>query len=259
MNPTGIYTLVSRGNTLQNQMDTIANNLANVNTVGYKEDQPAFQELFASTMGVAQQSDQEQFTDSEHLAPYTGVGTFFVSMADMGKNLALGRLETTDNPFDFAIVSKSGFFSVQTPQGERYTRGGAFHLGPDGRLVNNDGYPVNGKEGPLTIKGTDVQLGDDGALLVDGKRAGGLKLVTFPFPHRLQKFGGALFAPADPQNTPRIAEDVQLAQGMLETSNVDAVREMVQMIQANRAYTTMQKALTSADEMNRQSITLAQA
>jgi flagellar basal-body rod protein FlgF len=259
MDPTGIYTLVSMGNTLQNQVDTISNNLANVNTAGYKTDQPAFQELFASTMGVAQQSDEEPFTDSEHLAPYTGVGSFYVSVADMGKDLSPGRLQTTDNPFDFAIVSKTGFFSVQTPQGERFTRAGSFHLSPTGQLVNNDGYPVNGKEGPLTIKGSDVRLGDDGSLLVDGKSVGGLKLVTFPFPHRLQKFGGALFAPADPENTPRIAEDVQLSQGMVEQSNVNSVREMVQMIQANRAYTTMQKALTSTDDMNRQSITLAQA
>jgi flagellar basal-body rod protein FlgF len=259
MNPQGIYTLVSRGNTLQNQMDTIANNLANVNTTGYKEDQPAFQELFATTMGVAQESDQEPFATHEHLSPYTGVGAFYVSMADMGKNLSPGPLRSTDNKLDFAIVSQDGYFSIQTPQGERYTRAGNFHLNPNGVLVNNDGYPVAGKEGPITIRGADVRLGDDGSIDVDGTRVGGLKLVKFPFPHRLQKLGGAMFMPGDTQNTPRIAEDVQLTQGMLENSNVDSVREMVKMIEANRAYTTMQKALTSADEMNRQAITLAQA
>jgi flagellar basal-body rod protein FlgG len=258
MNPQGIYTLVSRGNTLSNQMDTIANNLANVNTVGYKEDQPAFQELFATTMGVAQESDEESFAHHEHLAPYTGVGAFYVSMADMGKNMSSGRLSTTENAFDFAIVSPDGFFSIATPQGERYTRAGNFHLNQDGRLVTPEGYGVNGKEGPITIKGTDVRLGEDGSILVDGERAGGLKLVKFPFPQRLQKFGGAMFAPADAENTPRIAEDVQLAQGMLESSNVDSVREMVKMIEANRAYSTMQKALTASDDMNRQAITLAQ-
>ena len=103
MNPQGIYTLVSLGNTLHRQMDTIANNLANVNTIGYKEDQPAFQQLFAATMGVASESDEETFAHHEHLAPYTGVGAFFVSVADMGKNLAPGRLITTGNNLDFAI------------------------------------------------------------------------------------------------------------------------------------------------------------
>jgi flagellar basal-body rod protein FlgF len=259
MNPQGIYTLTSWGNTLQTKMDTIANNLANVSTVGYKQDQPAFQELFATTMGVAQESDEETFAHHEHLAPYTGVGAFYVSVADMGKNLSSGPLQSTENTFDFAITSQDGFFSIDTPQGERYTRAGNFHLNQDGLLVTSEGYAVNGKEGPLTIKGADVRLGDDGSILVDGTRAGGLKLVKFPFPHRLQKLGGAMFVPNDAENTPRIVEDVQLAQGMLEHSNVDSVREMVQMIAANRAYTTMQKALTASDDMNRQSITLAQA
>lgn len=258
MNPQGIYTLVSRGNTLDRQMDTIANNLANVSTAGYKEDQPAFQELFASTMGVASESDEETFAHHEHLAPYTGVGTFYVAMADMGKNMSSGTLQTTDNKLDFAIVSEDGFFSIDTPQGERYTRGGNFHLNQDGVLVTSDGFAVNGKEGPITVKGSEVRLGDDGSIMVDGTRAGALKIMSFPFPHRLQKMGGSMFAPADPENTPRVMEDVELAQGMLEGSNVDTVREMVQMINANRAYSTMQKALTASDDMNRQAITLAQ-
>jgi len=258
MNPQGIYSLVSRGNTLQNQMDLVANNLANVSTVGYKEEQPAFQELFATTMGVAPESDEETFAHNDHLAPYTGVGAFYVSMADVGQNMAQGRLQTTDNPLDFAIVSKDGFFSVNTPQGERFTRAGNFHLAPSGQLVDPDGYAVNGKEGPISIKGNEVTLAEDGTITVDGKRAGGLKIVSFPHPHRLQKMGGAMLAPADDGNMPSILEDVHLEQGVLESSNVNSVREMVRMIEANRAYTTMQKALTASDEMNRQTISLAQ-
>lgn len=259
MNPQGIYTLVSQGNTLNHQMDTIANNLANVNTAGYKQDQPAFRQLFASTMGVAGESDEETFAHHEHLAPYTGLGTFFVDTAAMGTDHSPGRLQSTQNALDFAIVSDDGFFSIDTPQGERFTRAGNFRLSADGMLVTPDGYPVNGKEGPITIQGNEVLLGEDGSIRVDGEPAGGLKLVSFPFPDRLQKQGGAMFAPDDPENTPRIVEDVQLAQGMLESSNVNTVQEMVKMIEANRAYTTMQKALTSADEMNRQAVTLAEA
>ncbi len=259
MNPQGIYTLVTHGNTLERQMETISNNLANVNTTGYKQDQPAFQQLFSQTMGVASESDEEPFAHHEHLAPYTGVGTFYVSIADMGKNMSPGRLVTTDNQLDFAIVSDEGFFSIDTPQGERFTRAGNFTIDGEGQLVTRDGYPVNGKEGPLSIQGNNVELGEDGSVLVDGERAGGLKMVTFPFPERLQKMGGAMFAPGDAENTPRILEDVQLAQGMLESSNVDSVQELIRMIQANRAYTTMQKTLTASDDMNRQAITLAEA
>ena len=258
MNPQGIYTLVSQGNTLDRQMETIANNLANVNTVGYKGDQPVFQQLFATTMGVANESDEEQFAHHEHLAPYTGVGTFYVSVADMGKNMSPGKLVNTGNKFDFGIVSENGFFSIQTPQGERFTRAGNFTLNQDGLLVTPDGFPVNGKEGPITIRGDDIRLGEDGTIMVDGENQGGLKMMTFPFPQRLQKFGGAMFAPEDNENSPRILEEVQLAQGMIELSNVNAVQELVKMIQANRAYTSMQKGLTSADGMNRSAITLAE-
>lgn len=258
MNPQGIYTLVSRGNTLERQMEAVANNLANVDTVGYKEDQPAFQQLFAQTMGVASESDEETFSHLEHVAPYTGVGTFYVSVADMGKNFSPGRLETTGNALDFAIVGKDGFFSVNTPQGERYTRAGNFTLNSEGQLVTAEGYQVNGKEGPLSLKGDDVVLAEDGTITVDGQRTGGLKMVTFPFVERLQKMGGSMLAPADDANAPRILEDVQLAQGMVESSNVEPVKEMVRMIEANRAYAGMQKALTSADEMNRQAVTLAE-
>lgn len=258
MNPQGIYTLVSGGKTLERQMETTANNLANVSTLGYKSDQPAFQQLFAQTMGVASESDEESFAHHEHLAPYTGVGTFFVSTADMGKNLSAGGLVSTGNNLDFAIISKDGFFSIDTPQGERFTRAGNFRLNQDGEMVNSEGFAVNGKEGPIKIEGTEVTLGEDGTVMVDGKPAGGLKMVTFPFPHRLMKLGGAMFAPGDPENEPRILEDPQLAQGMVETSNVNAVQEMVRMIQANRAYTTTQRALSAADEMNRSAIKLAE-
>ncbi len=264
MNPQGIYTLVYQANTLDRQMETIANNLANLNTAGYKEDQLAFQQLFATTMGVASESDEELFAHNEHLGPYTGVGTFFVSVADMGTNQSSGPVVQTGNKLDFALLKEFQFFSIRTPQGERFTRGGNFTINQDGTLVTHEGYPVNGKpvdgkDATLNLKGSEIRLGEDGTVIVDGKEAGGLKIVTFPFPHRLQKFGGTMFAPNDPENLPKIVDDPSLAQGMLESSNVNAVKELVRMIQANRAYTSMQKALSVSDDMNRAAITLAEA
>ncbi|MDH5752431.1 MAG: flagellar basal-body rod protein FlgF [Deltaproteobacteria bacterium] len=258
MNPQGIYTLVSRGNVLDRKMTAIANNLANVNTVGFKEDQPVFQQLFATVNGVAQESDEEMFAHHEHLAPYTGVGNFYVSVADMGKNFKLGRLSHTGNNLDFAIASKEGFFSVSTPQGERYTRAGNFRLNTEGQLITAEGFQVNGKDGkPLTITGNKVELLEDGTILVDSKQIGGLRLVSFPFNERLQKLGGSLFAPVDADNPPRVLEDVKMVQGMVEESNVDTVREMVRMIEANRSYTSTQKALRVSDEMNEKAVSLA--
>jgi len=258
MGPQGIYSLVSRGKAIEKQMDAVANNLANVDTVGYREDQPAFQQILARTIGVAQESGEETFVANEHIAPYTGMGTSFVTVGDMGKDFSKGRPVPTGNDLDFALTTDQGFFSVQTPQGERFTRAGTFRVNQNHQLVTVDGHPVNGKEGPLVLQGEKIQVSEDGSILVDGKPSGGLRVVAFPFPERLQKLGGGLFAPADAANNPRTMEDVRMAQGFVESSNVNPVREMTKMIEANRAYTQMQKAITIADEMNQRAISLAQ-
>jgi flagellar basal-body rod protein FlgG len=258
MSPQGIYSLVSRGKALETQMDAVSNNLANVDTVGYKQDQPAFKQLLARTMGTAQESDEETFATQTHLPPYSGVGVSYVAPADMGKDFTPGRPTPTGKETDLALISSKGFFSIQTPQGERYTRAGNFTLNADRTLVTANGYPVVGKEGPIVVRGTKFEVGNDGTVTVDDKPAGGLKIVTFPYPERLQKLGGAQFAPMDAENNARILEDVQLAQGFIESSNVNAVKEMTTMIEANRAYTSMQKAITAADEMNQKALTLAQ-
>ncbi len=258
MNPQGIYTLVSYGKVLERQMEAVANNLANVETAGYKEDQPTFRSVFARTLGTPSQSDEERFAHFEHLPPYTGIGTTYVAVADMGKNLSQGRLQRTGLQLDLALASPQGFFTVTTPQGERYTRAGNFHLNQDKQLVTAEGFPVSGKEGPVVIEGNEIEVSGDGTIIVDGQRIGGLRIVTFPFPDRLQKLGNSLMAPVDAENNPRILEDVSLVQGSLETSNVDSFREMVRMIQVNRSYASMQRALRSADEMNQRAISLAE-
>ncbi|HEX7927403.1 MAG TPA: flagellar basal-body rod protein FlgF [bacterium] len=258
MSPLGIYSLVSRGKTLETQMEAVANNLANVDTVGYKQDQPAFKQILAKSMGVAKESDEELFATQDHLPPYSGVGVAYVATADMGKDVTTGRPTQTGKETDLALISSKGFFSIQTPAGERFTRAGSFILNSDRQLVTPDGYQVLGKEGPIVVKGNKFEVGQDGTITVDDKPAGGLKIVAFPYPERLQKLGGAMFAPQDAENNARILEDVQVAQGFVESSNVNAVKEMTAMIEANRAYTSMQKAITAADEMNQRALTLAQ-
>ncbi len=186
------------------------------------------------------------------------MGTFYVSVADMGKNLSQGRVRRTGEPLDIALVNPDGYFSITTPQGERYTRAGNFHLNQDKQLVTAEGFPVNGKEGPIVIEGNELEVSGDGSVIVDGQRIGGMRIVTFPFPDRLQKLGNSLMAPVDAENNARILEDVNLVQGSLESSNVDSFKEMTRMIQANRAYASMQRALRSADDMNEQAISLAE-
>jgi len=250
--------MASYGKALQRQMEGITNNLANVETAGYKEDKPVFQSLFATTYGTPSQSDEEGFAHHEHLPPYSGVGSYSVSIADMGKNMDQGRIARTGNDMDLALVNPEGFFSIDTPQGERFTRAGNFRLNKDKQLVTGEGFLVNGKDGKLAVEGNKLEVSEDGSVIVDGARIGGLKVVAFPFPDRLQKMGNSLFAPVDTGNNARILEDVKISQGFLESSNVDSFKEMVQMIQANRAYTTMQKAIGASDEMNQGAITLAE-
>ncbi|MDH4120839.1 MAG: flagellar hook-basal body protein [Deltaproteobacteria bacterium] len=258
MRPQASFPLVSYGKALERQMEAISNNLANIDTNGYKQDQPSFQAVFAQTMGTPNMSDEEGFFDMEHLPPYSGVGQSFVTVADMGKDYTPGRLVTTNNQLDFALPDKESFFSVNTPQGERYTRAGAFRLNPDNKLVTVEGFQVNGKDGPITLDGQDIQVSEDGLFTVDGKKMGGFKIVTFPNPDRLQKLGYGLFAPVDEANPARVQETVKVMQGVTESSNVNAMKEMAKMIEANHAYTAMQKAIGSEDDMNKKAISLAQ-
>ncbi|MDH4224937.1 MAG: flagellar hook-basal body protein [Deltaproteobacteria bacterium] len=258
MTTQAVHPLVSYAKALERQMEAVSNNLANVDTTGYKQDQPAFQQVFAQTMGVASTNDEEQFFHLEHLPPYSGRGQNFVAIADMGKDFSQGQLKTTDNKLDFGLADKNSFFSISTPQGERFTRAGNFRLTPNHELINAEGFIVSGKEGPLKLDGNDVEATEDGTLMVDGKTVGGLKIVTFPYPERLQKMGNSQFAPVDVENAPRIQENVKLKQGVLENSNVDSMKEVVRMIEVNHAYTSMQKAIASEDEINKKAITLAE-
>lgn len=258
MNPQGIYTMASYGKALQREMEAVSNNLANVETTGYKEEKPVFHSIFAKSFGMPSLSDEELFTHFEHLPPYSGVGTHYVSVVDMGINLTQGRIAYTGNDLDMALANPKGYFSIETPQGERFTRSGNFRLDKENRLITAEGFLVNGKDGPLAVVGGKIEVSEDGSVIVDGALVGGMKVVTFPFPERLQKLGNSLYAPVDGENEPRILEDVRMVQGSLESSNVDTFKEMSRMIQANRAYALMQKALISSDEMNKGAISLAE-
>ena len=258
MKSLAMNSLVSYGRALEKQMESVANNLSNVDTTGYKQDQPAFRAMMANAMGTPSVSDEEQFYHYEHIPPYGLLRQHFTATADMGKDYSEGSMIRTGNPLDFALTDKTSFFSVTTPQGERYTRAGNFRLDDNHRLITAEGVLVNGKDGPLVLKGNEISLSADGSLQVDGKKVGGLKIVTFPHPERLQKLGNSLFAPVDEGNLHTIQENVHIVQGTLEGSNVETMKEMVRMIEANQAYASMQKAIASEDEINKKAITLAE-
>jgi flagellar basal-body rod protein FlgF len=239
---------LSRQMVLERQMDVVANNVANVNTTGFKADRSLF---------------------SEHLMPGAHEDNFvaggdrrlsYVNDRATFHDFSQGSAEVTKNPLDVAIDG-SGFFVVQTPAGERYTRDGSFQINNQGQLVNASGYPVLGQGGPITFQQTDKQItiASDGNVTVQEGTArtdsvrGKLRLVNFAQPQRLQKDGSNLYSAADgataaPDATSRVR------QGFVEKSNVNSVIEMSRMIEVTRTYTQISALLQQQSDLHKSAI-----
>jgi len=227
-----------------NKQDLIANNLANVETNGFKRDVLAF-ESFPMALVYAYESGSsgKSYQDTSP-APIGYLGTG-VGVTEAMIDYSQGAFRRTENELDFALMG-DGFFAVQTPDGERYTRNGNFMLDAQGQLVNSDGYPVLGQNGTIQISGTKVSVDESGNISVDGQTIDSFKLVVFSQSDALEKVGHNLFA-AGAAGAP--ATDVEVAQGCLEASNVNVVKEMVEMIATLRAYEANQRVIRSQDEM----------
>lgn len=253
---TGIYSLVSAGKAIERKMETTTNNLTNVNTAGYKEDQLVFREVLSTANRIVPESDEEQFLSHEYLDLYVGMDKSSVVVDDAGKNFEKGPMRFTENPLDVAI-EKAGFFTIATPQGERYSRAGQFTLDGSGKIVTDDGFPVLGKNGAITVEGTDIKIDEDGRVHVDGNFIDQLKLVRFRDPASLQKLGRSFYAPISSDNIPAESEEIKVRQGMIEESNVNTIKEMVGMIGANRAYESVRKAMSTVDKIDEKAIAIS--
>jgi len=254
-----IYTLLSAMKGQQRQMDSVANNLANVNTTGFKRDQVLFREYFNRLVGQDLESEEELFVNEEFISPYSRGGTSFVMPDHTSPSMKKGLFKNTDNPLDLAIKSE-GFFVVDTAHGARYTRNGQFLLDSKGFLITSSGDRVLGKKGPIQIKVNNIKelsVGRDGALLVNNRPIDTLQIVGFQEETRLTKLGNSYWAPSHVDQKPKPLEVVDVQQGVLEGSNVDAVQEMVNMINVNRSYEASQKIMQSLDELDDESISIA--
>jgi len=207
-------------------LDLAANNLANVSTSGYRGQHELFRQVFAGALPSGELN--------------RAVNAFGV-LSGASTDFAQGSLQKTDNPYDFAIEG-SAFFSIETPAGTRFTRAGGFHLRPDRTLVNNDGDPVLGEQGPLRIPDGKLCVSADGTLSINGAIAGRLKLVEFPQGTELTPAGSASYAA--PLAAAVESKTSSLRQGMLEGSNVDAVSAAVGLIRIQRNAETLQRALS---------------
>jgi flagellar basal-body rod protein FlgF len=230
----GMYSALSGNIAAMKRMDIISNNLANINTPGFKKDRMTFEGVLASaTVPPA--------------VPPSKTADPVLQKENVYIDYSAGPVSQTGNSLDVAIDG-DGFFTVSTPDGTAYTRQGNFRLTADGTLVTTDGFPVMGQGGEIHIKGGKVDINAKGEITVDGAAAGVLNLVDFPKPYNLTKTASAQFVPSDPQATPQAAK-AEIRQGHLEGANVDPVGEMVQMIETNRYFDACQRVILGYDGM----------
>jgi flagellar basal-body rod protein FlgG len=157
-----------------------------------------------------------------------------------------GVLEATGRDLDLAIQG-DGFFAVQTPNGEAYTRNGSFSLSPSGQLVTSENYPVLTDGGPLTVQGGKLTVTATGQVSVDNAALGTLRIVDFADPSQLKKINGSLYA-APTGAAPTPASPIVVRQGYLEKSNVDVMKEMAEMMESYRMFETGQRLIQIQDE-----------
>jgi flagellar basal-body rod protein FlgF len=221
-------------------MDVLANNLANMNTPGYKSGTLLFEKHL---MPVAQMNG---LTGQDK-------DVAFVLDSSVYRSFEEGAFEKTGNEFDVAI-SGDGWLTVETDDGERYTRNGQLKLNADGQLVTPDGHPVLGEGGPITFTSGEngVEIAYDGTISTTQGAKDRLRVVRFENNALLKKQGETLFA-TDQQPEP--ADDsVRIVQGVIEKSNVQPISELTRMIETVRAYTAMAQTLNQAQDLRRDAI-----
>lgn len=230
------------------QMDIISQNIANANTNGYKRDLPvsgsnAFPDELASVLlGMTQGSMPLQTLQNSLPLPRVQ------SVLDGSQ----GALRFTGNPLDVAIEG-DGFFELSTAEGTRFTRHGAFKLDVGGRLVTANGDIVNGVGGEIRLLNGSPKIDKQGRLFDGEDMVGQLKIVRFDDMTKLHRLGGGLYR-SDAAAEPVVSAYQGVRQGHLEASNVDAMEEMVRMIETSRHFEMSQKVITGYDEMIGQAI-----
>lgn len=250
----GLYTAATGMNSMQHQIDVTSNNIANVNTTGFKQDRAEFQDLMYETLNYT--AGQTTQTTINPTGIDVGLG---VRISGIQKNFTEGDLKLTSNPLDIAIEGK-GFFQITLPSGETaYTRNGAFKLNTEGTIVNSNGYALI-PEIVIPDNVTDVSIANDGTVTAtepdtgNSVNLGQITIADFINPAGLIPLGESLFMESEASGTviegnPTTSQFGSIQQGMIELSNVKLVNEMVDLITAQRAYEANSKAITTTDSM----------
>jgi flagellar basal-body rod protein FlgG len=232
----GLYSAAAGMAAQQQHMDAVANDLANVDTTGYKSLRTGFRDLLYTQAGKAAGRNVD-----------AGAGA---AATQLGRSLSQGALQTTGRMLDVAI-SGQGFFQVRTASGQTaLTRDGNFHLDANGRLVNSTGDRVQPAiTVPAGTSEDQVSIASDGTVNVAGRQVGQLRLVTVRSPEGLAAAGNNLFTATAASGPTRAVNGANLQQGYLEGSNVDMADAMVGMMDAQRGFEMASKAIQMQDEM----------
>jgi flagellar basal-body rod protein FlgG len=212
----GFYAAALGAHEQDRRLDVISNNIANAATPGYKR-------------------------DSVHFKDFMLQSTY--------SRLDQGRIAQTGNPLDIAL-SGDGYLRVQSKEGVLYTRAGNLRLNRDNVLVTQDGWPVLGKGGPITVEHSDFRIEPSGQIFDGSSEVDTLALVKFPANARLEKARNGYFKPAQSSTVPLPAEGCTVQQGALEEPNFDIVEEMAQMVEASRTFEAYQKTLRTYEEQD---------
>lgn len=233
------------------RMSSIANNLANVNTTGFKKDSMAFHDVF-TRFAHDHVVTTKTFLRDKDLFPAPNIMAK-PRLSEQNVDFTQGGMHKTGNQLDLAL-SGEGLFSVQAPEGTLYTRAGNFLVDTSGTLVNQQGYPVLAGGGPVNVPpGASITVDDGGNISINGDQAGTLDLVTFDQIGRMERVGANMYRAPDGA-APLPPEDVVVSQGYLEKSNVEVVTEMVSMIETQRSFSAYSKMLQNTDQMDKNMI-----
>lgn len=233
----GIYPALSGGIAYEKMLSIISNNVANINTAGFKADRPVFKlDIPPPTPEVDEQTGM-----SSTALPYND--KFYTEIDNLFTDFNTGVLKQTGNALDLAIEG-NGFFVVNTPDGPRYTRSGTFTLDSSSMLTTPEGYMVMGESGPIILGQGKITIDSEGKISVNGSEVNKIRVVDFERPYNLMKDHGNMFTGSGE----KAAEGYKVLQGAIELSNVNPVKEMASMIEVLRGYESYQKVMTTMDE-----------
>ena len=245
----GSYISASGGIAQFARMELVNNNLANVNTPGFKGQFVVTEPRdFADTLANQvipndpyAEGDHEQTPDTEMIGAFT--------------DFSQGPIKETGNLLDVALRNPNEFFVIETQDGLQYTRAGNFTINTEGNLVTQDGQTVQGDGGAITTTPGKIEIVSSGAVLADGLQAGRLQVVTFNDTSNLERVGANRFALKSGTAGPEQIQNVQVVPQALEMSNVSMISSMLQLITANRGFEMYAKTARTIDEMNQSAIT----